>query len=105
MSPDQLNEMFSYVDANIFYFFIKILIGLLVVSLIRELIKNIVSYISFKTNVYVCVGRKVIVNGFNGNIVKIGLNFIVIKNTEKTYLVQTSRWQFAKWEFEEGIAL
>ena len=80
-----------------------IIIALLVASVMKEIATDIAGFVSFKANYYVCIGRHVIVNGFEGNIMKIGVKFIVIKNKERTYIIQTSRWKFAKWEFSEGI--
>lgn len=101
--PEQVNQLFSYIDTNIIYFLMKICIGLFIFSLLKEFVKSVVFFVLFKSNKYVCIGRRVIVNDFRGFITNIGVNFIVIKNHERVYLIQTSRWQFASWQFEEVV--
>lgn len=97
----QITQLFSYIDVNLFHFLFRIFVGFLFFSMLRELTKSIISYISFKSNKFVSIGRRVEVDSFKGQITDIGLLVIVIKNHEKVYLVQTKRWEFSNWQFDE----
>jgi hypothetical protein len=96
-----IEMIFSYIDTKLFYILFQIITSIFIISLIREMMNIFISFLMFKSNKYVCIGRKVIVNGFKGYITHIGFQFIIVRNEKKTYLIQTTRWRYEKWEFEE----
>jgi len=101
MNMEQINTLSSFIDVRLFYLLFQILFGIFILTFSRDIINTFIGFIMFKSNKYVCIGRKVIVNDFKGHITHIGFQFIVIKNGQQVYLVQTSRWRFEKWKFDD----
>ena len=95
----QIQQLIKQVDGKILILVLQIIAICFVAGLIRDFVQALIGYIEFKSNPYVCIGRRVIVNDFEGIIERIGIRFIVIKNNKRTLLVQTSKWKDYEWSF------
>jgi len=95
----QIQEVIKQLDTKVLVLVLQIIAVCFVAGLIRDFVQALIGYIEFKSNPYVCLGRRVIVNNFEGIIDHIGVRFIVIKNNERTLLIQTSRWKEYEWSF------
>ena len=95
----QIQELIKQLDGKILVLVLQIIAICFIAGLIRDFVQALIGYIEFKSNPYVCIGRRVIVNNFEGIIKSIGIRFIVIENSERTLLIQTSKWKDYEWSF------
>ena len=99
MSTQQINQLLSLIDSKILILSFKFILVLFIVLLFRSIAESLFSYLDFRSNQFVCIGRKVEVNGFEGVIVSITPRFIIIKSKDRTLLLITSRWRDYTWKF------
>ena len=102
LSPDLL-KVISLIDAKILILLLKIFVAGLVCIMLKNIAENIYSYFEFRSNKYVCIGRKVDVDGFQGVIVDISPRFIIVANNKETKLIVTSLWKNHNWSFHNNI--
>ncbi len=96
-----LNEIISGVSGVAVWNLVVWVVIAAILGLIYTYIQRAIGWFTFKTNSFVSLGRKVKVDDFTGSISSVGLDFIVVENDEKYYLIPTRRWQFSKWYFEK----
>jgi len=102
LSPDIL-KVINFIDAKILILLIKIFVAGLLCLVLKNVAESIYSYFEFRSNRYVCIGRKVDVDGFQGVIVDISPRFIIISNNKETKLIVTSLWKAHNWSFHNNI--
>jgi len=102
LSPDIL-KLINLIDAKILILLIKIFAAGLVCLVLKNVAESIYAYFEFRSNKYVCIGRKVDVDGFQGVIVDISPRFIIVTNNKETKLIVTSLWKTHNWSFHNNI--
>ena|GEM_PF-2635977 len=103
MPINQINQIVNSLDSAILFLTIKIILILFICLVFKTLTENIFAYFEFRSNKYVCLGRKVTVNEFEGVITSISPRFIIIENKEQSLLLPTVRWKFYDWTFFHNI--
>jgi len=102
LSPDVL-KVINLIDTKILILLLKIFIAGLICLVLKNIAESVYSYFEFRSNKYVCIGRKVNVDGFQGVIVDISPRFIIVANSKETRLIVTSLWKSYNWSFHNNI--
>ena len=102
-SLPQLQEILNHLDSKILFLVLQIILLYFIATFIKDFVQTLVDYIEFRSNPYVCIGRKVSIDGFEGIIASIGFRFIVIKNDEQSLLIPVIRWKSYDWKFHRNV--
>jgi len=100
----QLVQIVDAIDSTILWLSLKIFLAVLLGLFLKNMAQSIFAYLDFRSNKYVCVGRKVLVNNFEGVITSITFKFIIIENKEQSLLLPTTRWKEYDWKFFHNIS-
>jgi len=95
--------LINLIDAKIVALLIKIFVAGLIYIILKNIAESVYAYFEFRSNRYVCIGRQVDVDGFQGVIVDISPRFIIVSNNKETKLIVTSLWKTHNWSFHNNI--
>ena len=103
MPVNQISQIVNSLDSAILILAIKIIVVLFLGLVFKGIAESIFAYFEFRSNKFVCLGRKVSVNGFEGVITYISPRFVIIENKEQSMLLPTVRWKYYNWKFFHNI--
>ena len=103
MPVSQINQIINSLDSAVLVIAIKIILVLFLGLVFKGVAESIFAYFEFRSNKFVCLGRKVSVNGFEGVITYISPRFVIIENKEQSMLLPTVRWKYYNWKFFHNI--
>ena len=100
---NQIAQIINSLDSAVLILSIKIILILFLCLLFKSIAETIFAYFEFRSNKYVCVGRKVQVNDFEGVITNITLRFVIIENDKQSLLLPIVRWRYYNWRFFRNV--
>src|SRR6056297_1541156 len=95
----QIISIFDSIESESLMLLFKLVLVFFIFLLIKNQIQRIVGYLTFKSNPYVSLGKKVRANNLEGVIKDITFSFVVIETDYSYYLIDTSRWKWHEWVF------
>jgi len=95
----QIISIFDSIESESLMLLFKLVLVFFIFLLVKNQIQRTVGYLTFKSNPYVSLGRKVRANNLEGVIKNITPSFIVIETDHSYYLIDTSRWKWHEWVF------
>ena len=101
--PAQLTQIINTIDSAVLILTVKVFLAILLGIILKNIAQNIFSYFDFRSNKYVCIGRKVVVDSFEGVITSITPRFVIIENKEQSLLLPTTKWREYNWKFYHNI--
>jgi len=99
MDQQVIIDIFDSIQIETAVLLFKLMLAFLIFLLIKNQIQRIVGYLTFKSNPYVSLGKKVRANNLEGVIKDITFSFVVIETDYSYYLIDTSRWKWHEWVF------
>ena len=99
----QINLLFAEFNSDIFVLIFKILFIGTTFLIFKNFMENVVGYITFRSNSYVCLNKRIIIDDFEGIIKKVGFKFIVVEGKEQILIVKTSHWKERRIRFYINI--
>ena len=99
MDSQTVINVFNSFQIETIILLFKAILAFLVFVLIKNQVQRIVGYLTFKSNPYVSLGKKVRANNLEGVIKNITTSFIIIETENSYYLIDTSRWKWYDWVF------
>jgi len=103
MPTSQITQILNSIDSAVLILTIKIILILFLGLVFKSIAESIFAYFEFRSNKFVCIGRKVSVNGFEGVITYISPRFIIIENKDQSLLLPIVRWKYYNWKFFHNI--
>ena len=99
----QLTQIINTFNSAVLILSLKVLLAVLIGISLKNIAETIFAYFDFRSNKYVCIGRRVQINGFEGVITSITPRFIVIENNEQSLLLPIVKWKDYHWKFFHNV--
>ena len=99
MNASDIEKIINQIDISLVYILLKLGLVYFILYSFKSIIENCVAYFMFKSDPLVSIGKKVKVNGFEGVITAITINYISVENNNEIYMVRMGSWKSSKWIF------
>lgn len=99
MPEDQILAIIGSIEVDLIWMLIKVSIAFLIFILLKSMLEGIASYIMFRANKHVAIGRRVTVSGIEGTISNLGFTSIEIKTEDGIHTIPVTRWKWKDWTF------
>ena len=93
------SEVVKIIESGVWPIIFKVILVLIVFNMLKSISSKITGYITFKLNPYSALGRRVVVDDFEGHISRISLTTIMVENEDQHYTIDTSRWKWSSWTY------
>ena len=92
-----MTDFLASFEINMWWFFLKLFISTIFLLALKNKASEIVDYYVFRSNKYICIGSTVIVDGFEGTVIKIEMDEIIVQNNEKMYIIPMCEARKNRW--------